>query len=183
MSFWVEWTLWIQLQRSLWLMTRAFPWKQPESVNGVCVTEWEHKWVDSSLSAYKGTVRKWSMQRNLPCEQSPEPRVSGSLYHISSQESTLFLVRKLLLVHTSVFCFWVIMAWSPCVHGQASSPCFFFVMAAPWPETSKPLTSVNHIQKWPQVSSGLNVWPHGMLPETPAFPSSFVFGAELDLFL
>lgn len=108
MSFWVEWTLWIQLQRSLWLMTRAFPWKQPESVNGVCVIEWEHKWVDSSLRAYEGTVRKWSMQRNLPCEQSPEPRVSGSLYHISSQESTLFLVRKLLLVHTSVFCFWVI---------------------------------------------------------------------------
>lgn len=93
----------------LWMMTRAWlrlVYLEPahKQCKG-CVCDWGHsEWI-VPLVAPEDTLKKWSVQRNLPCEQSPEPRVSCSIYYISSQESTLFLVRKLLLGHTSVLYF------------------------------------------------------------------------------
>lgn len=40
---------------------------------------------------------------------------------------------------------------------------------------SEPLASMSHVQRWPQVSSGLHVWPHGCFQQIPALPSTAVF--------
>lgn len=112
---------------------------------------------------------RWSTQRNLPCEKNLEPRVSCNLYHISSQESTLFLIRKIPGPHFYIYCFSQFSAqqltWSPHLCGQASSPVFFLS----WQpcdseaEIKQTFGKCDSSQKWRPVSPGLHVWPHGQL--------------------
>lgn len=63
------------------------------------ISEWAF-----SLGAHEDSQDSEVNAKESAMWENPEPRVSCSLYHISSQEFSLFLVRKLLLDHTSIFC-------------------------------------------------------------------------------